>query len=285
MWHGCHSRGTQGDAAVVKLAGSDGTELWRISLDGTASSGADLFNAVALDSYGNAVAAGWLVNTGRFTDYSVAKVNGPDGALLWHTDLYGTDPNGYDQALAVAVDAAGDVLSTGRLDNGNGTPPRSDIGVVKLAGADGAERWRRSFNPGQHADLGEGRSIAVDAAGDVVAGGFTENPDWVIALKLRGADGGDFTPEWFYADLARGGRSSPEPPGGPGGGSPTAPEVRARDHAFAAAVGQEPLAGWLESPSFPSDKQRPPPTEAGLPGFLDFGWPALLERAFCWSLL
>src|SRR6185295_12710793 len=121
-----------------------GHELWRRVIDGTSSS-TDVANAVAVDAAGDVAAAGFTTNGGS-SDFTVVRVNGADGTLLWPAPVT-IDGDGVDfddYANAVAVDAAGNVVAAGVLDNtGTDGDNGVDFTVVALAAADGAERWRQ----------------------------------------------------------------------------------------------------------------------------------------------
>lgn len=186
------------DFTVVKLAGSDGTPLWAAPalIDGTAH-GFDAASGVALDASGDVFAVGYTQNTATLFDFTVVKVAGASGAALWPAPvaLNGTAGAG-DFADAVAVDAAGDVVAVGRMRNAN--KGLSDFTVVKLAGADGALRWPQRFHlsgsgPGDE----EALAVAVDAAGNVIAAGYTDNGATGLDLtvvKLAAANGASLWP-------------------------------------------------------------------------------------------
>src|SRR6187402_1392456 len=82
----------------------------------------------------------------------VKRYNGPAG--------------GTDSALAVAVDAVGNVFVTGSSNQAGGM---SDMYTAKYAGASGALIWER------RRPANESRTIAVDATGNAVisGGGYT----------------------------------------------------------------------------------------------------------------
>ena len=86
------------------------------------------------------------------------KLNGASGTELWRQVINGT-ANGEDQALAVAVGGAGNVIAAGFTTN-SGTG--SDFTVIKFNGADGAELWRQVIN---------GTANAGDQALAVTVGG------------------------------------------------------------------------------------------------------------------
>ncbi len=180
--------GTLRDFTVVKFSGADGTELWRQVINGTANDNDEAL-AVAVDAAGNVVAAGRTRNTATLGDFAVVKFSGIDGTELWRQEINGT-ANNNDEALAVAVDGAGDVVAAGKTWN---TDTFTDFAVVKFSGVDGTELWRKVIN-GTANDFDEARAVRVDGAGDVVAAGFTRNTGTsndLTVVKLRGTDGGD----------------------------------------------------------------------------------------------
>jgi hypothetical protein len=176
---------------VVKLDGASGAELWRYVVTGTASGFSDGASSVAVDAAGDVVAAGALTNTGTQADFTVLKVNGSSGVKLWRQTLNGT-ANGFDRANAVALDAAGDVVAAGFLAN---TATGSDFTVVKFDGATGAERWRQVVPSPSGCCGGGAQTVTVDAAGDVVAAGWTTDadatPNFFTVMKFDGASGAE----------------------------------------------------------------------------------------------
>ena len=117
---------------VVKLSGPSGARLWRRAVSGIAISSTAF--AVTVDAGGDVVAAG-ATTTGGFSDFTVAKLSGPSGARLWRRVINGPG-NANDEAFAVAVDAGGDVVAAGSINN---TGTGEDFAVVKLRGADGGD--------------------------------------------------------------------------------------------------------------------------------------------------
>jgi hypothetical protein len=179
--------GTGPDFTVAKFSGVDGTEQWRQVIDGTAN-GADGALAVAVDSSGDVLAAGFTTNTGTSADFTVIKLSGANGTVLWDQRIDGTAVNAFDRALAVAVNASGDVVAAGFTDNIN---TGLDFTVIKFSGADGTVLWDQRIN-GTANGLDAARAVVVDAAGNVVAGGTTFNTGTSVdftVVKLSGADG------------------------------------------------------------------------------------------------
>jgi hypothetical protein len=180
---------TREDFMVLKVNGTNGVELWRQTLNGTANE-IDRANAVALDAAGDVVAAGFLANTTTGADFTVVKFDGATGAERWRQVV--PSPSGccVGGAQTVTVDAAGDVIAAGWTTDADAAP--NFFTVIKFDGASGTERWRRIIPTPSSCCL-SGVS-AVDAAGDVVAAGSVQDNEGshYTVVKLRGSDGGDF---------------------------------------------------------------------------------------------
>jgi hypothetical protein len=161
---------------------------WQVTLNGTADR-AELATGVTVDAAGDVVADGWTDNRGSLNDFTVVKVAGASGAEVWRAVIVGTAQR-FDVAQAVTVDAAGDVLVAGMTSNaGTG----GDFTVVKFSGSSGAERWRAVID-GTGTSNDEARAVTVDAAGDAVAAGWTENRGSgldVTVAKVAGASGAE----------------------------------------------------------------------------------------------
>jgi outer membrane protein assembly factor BamB len=180
---------TEVDMTIVKVRASDGALLWRRDVDGAASR-FDRAWAVAVDAAGDVVAAGYTENPG--TAFTVVKVHGSDGTELWRRTI---DVGGNEaEATSVAVDGAGDVVAAGVFTDLTEPPlPLAELAVVKLAGATGAELWRRTIN-GTATGTDIARAVAVDGSGDVFAAGDTENVmsfQDLTVVKLAGPTGNE----------------------------------------------------------------------------------------------
>ncbi len=93
------------DFVVVKLTGATGAAVWRrVVNEGAASQGAA--NAVAVDTAGRVVAAGFLID--RDTYFTVVTLDGTSGADVARAQISG-GAGGFDEALAVAVHGDGEV--------------------------------------------------------------------------------------------------------------------------------------------------------------------------------
>ncbi len=184
--------GTSLDFLVARLSTVDGSEIWRTELNGTSGAGDEAADLARFDG-GDVVAAGRLDNTGTNWDFTVVRLASANGTELWRYGWNGTS-NDSEEAVAVAVDASGDVVAAGFVRN---IESGEDIAVVKLAGANGAELWRREIM-GSASGTDQAYSVAFDASGDVLVGGLVTNAGTardLIALKLSGSNG---TTIWRY---------------------------------------------------------------------------------------
>ena len=155
--------GFNSEAVVVKLDGNSGAEIWRRYLFCRDPGGV----RIALDAGGAVVAAGRGCPIGTppgSRPFSVVKLEGSSGAERWRYTLDIREGT----AHAVAVDGSGDVVATGDTASDR---TGGDFVVVKVDGQSGTERWRRTVG----APLGGvGDALAIDRAGNVLAGGVIE---------------------------------------------------------------------------------------------------------------
>jgi hypothetical protein len=169
---------------VVRRQGGGGTEQWRTIVRGT-SPGAEEATALALDAAGDVVVVGTLHNETTGNDLSVVKLRADTGAEVWRADVNGA-ASPRERAHAVALDAAGDVYVAGAVwPNGN-----PDFAVVKLDGATGGEVWRTVLAGTAIGDEDEAITVAVDAAGNVYAGGYMTNTALAEDLTVVKLDAG-----------------------------------------------------------------------------------------------
>jgi hypothetical protein len=185
------------DLFVAKL-GPDGSCQWSIQAGDDTNQ--DPWGIVA-DAAGNVLVAGDFEGTmdlgcGTLTsagglDAFVAKLD-PAGNCLWSK---GAGASGIQQAFAVGVDSAGDMLVTGEfytsIDWGCGaltSAGASDVFVAKL-GPDGGCLWSKAFGSG-----GEqwGMGVVADAADDLlVVGHFGQAIDFGCGGLVAGGSGFD----------------------------------------------------------------------------------------------
>jgi hypothetical protein len=166
-----------GDIFVAKFA-SDGAHLWsRRFGDGNAA-------AAAVDASGNVIVAGYFKGAVDFGGGALTSAGGydifvakfaSDGAHLW-SKRFGD--GSYQGADAVAVDASGNVIVTGRggdtIDFGGGALAGNYIFVAKF-GPNGAHLWSKGLGDWTYAYA----VVTVDASGNViVTGAFAGTVDF-----------------------------------------------------------------------------------------------------------
>src|SRR5437773_818868 len=145
------------------------TQAWvaRYNGPGNLDDGA---HAIAGDSSGNVYVTGQSLGSGTGYDYATIKYDSA-GQEQWVARYNGPENSG-DYAVAIAVDASGNVYVTGQS-WGLGTPP--DYATVKYDSA-GQEQWVARYNgPGNGGDFANG--IAVDASGNVYVTGGSDDSD------------------------------------------------------------------------------------------------------------
>jgi uncharacterized delta-60 repeat protein len=125
----------------------------------------DESRSVAVDNSGNVFVTGYAFNSNGNLDAVTIKYS-PAGVLQWVKN-YDRGINDNDQGVKVTVDAAGNsyVVGTSR-----GATSGVDLLVVKYDPA-GTELWASHYN-GVSNSTDEGKSIAVDAAGNVFVCGY-----------------------------------------------------------------------------------------------------------------
>jgi outer membrane protein assembly factor BamB len=168
-----------GGMTVIKLDRETGTPHWITQMSGGAALG------VAVDAAGDVIAAG----SGFGTGMGIVKLSGGTGAELWRAQPRGVFGG---QARALALDRSGNVIVAGTVFN---TEFQPSFAVMKLSGTDGSEQWRHVITPHEFSGGDEARAVAVDATGDVFAGGGvrlftgTDLPEEFTVVKLAGGDG------------------------------------------------------------------------------------------------
>jgi len=199
---------------TAKYGGTDGVLIWKKRF-GTADDAAEntaAVSAVALDGNGNVVVTGISEDgDGSNGIYYTAKYAATDGALLWEKRYFQTvdfSVSFFTPGWAVGIDSRGNVVVTGRSNNG-----AVGFYTAKYAASDGALLWEKRSTV---APVGTGSrwlslyySVALDDRDDVVVAGtsFNErNPDFYTA-KYAATDGAQLWDQRYngnpvnYADL------------------------------------------------------------------------------------
>ena len=153
------------DYFTVKYS-SAGDPVWTARYHGELS-GYNFASALYVDASGNVYVAGTSEGSGTGSDYATVKYD-RDGVEQW-VARYNGPGNRDDEAIALVVDASGNVYVTGRSLG-------SDIGrdyVTVKYDRDGVEQWVARYNgPGNRDD--EATALAVDASGNVYVTGASE---------------------------------------------------------------------------------------------------------------
>jgi Fibronectin type III domain len=148
--------------------------------------GYDRAGAITADGSGNSYLAGAVETTNGASSFAVVKL-GPDGAARWTARYDGSRGGVGGQANAVVVDSGGNVYAAGYVHDGVIFNQDYDYLVVKF-GPDGAQRWAQRYNgPGNYSDFAT--QVAVDAAGNVYATGFSYGQGYDWATLKFGPDG------------------------------------------------------------------------------------------------
>lgn len=148
---------------------ANGQPLWVQTYD--AAKSYDAVSALTLDADANVYVAGYVSWTKPKTqsDYATIKYD-TNGARQW-VATYDGPASGFDEAQAVAVDAARNVYVTGYSDGGTGGVVNYDYATVKVDPS-GAQQWAVRYNgPGNNSDVGV--ALALDAQDHVFVSGWS----------------------------------------------------------------------------------------------------------------
>ena len=157
------SAGTENTDYVVIKYNSNGDEQWAQRYNGPGND-YDAPYGIALDSSGNVYVTGTSTGDGTGFDYTTIKYDN-DGQQQWVKSYNGTG-NGYDAALALAVDASGNVYVTGISTAQNGL---GDCVTIKYD-TDGNQQWAKTYDGAANGN-DYGNSVTVDTSGNVYVTG------------------------------------------------------------------------------------------------------------------
>ena len=189
---------------IAKLEPTDGHIRWRHRLNGTGPEQSTDIGGLLLTHDADPLVAGTIVDPDG-ESIVVTRLASGSGLERWRTELRGTQTDGvYNNGLAAVVDAEGNPIVAGNLQNGPG-PTRGDpytfgdFAVAKLDSSNGSEQWRfilagPLIPSGSSAyTAAEAEVVAVDGAGDVIAAGEVHGPDsssgTLTVVKVAGATG------------------------------------------------------------------------------------------------
>ncbi len=164
------------------------SEMWILKYD---SSGSLLWNklftnynndtegmGIAVDSYGNAFAAGYVYVGPGNSLFAVVKYNS-SGSQVWNTTFGGS---GTESAKSIALDNAGNIYVAGLTGSfGNGSSSYKDVWTVKL-NSTGSILWNRTFGGLNLNDEGDG--IAVTSDGTSYVSGIADSASGSTAKLL-----------------------------------------------------------------------------------------------------
>jgi hypothetical protein len=155
---------------VTTAYSNTGVPLWTNRYDGPGNSSEDNALAIAVDSAGNVVVTGMSTISGK-RDYATIKYSNA-GVPIW-TNRYDGPANGWDEAVAIAVDNGSNVFVTGISWATNGYP---DYATIKYSNL-GEPLWTNRYNgPANREEWA--KAIAVDSSGNVfVTGGSWNGSD------------------------------------------------------------------------------------------------------------
>ncbi|HEV7731512.1 MAG TPA: PQQ-binding-like beta-propeller repeat protein [Candidatus Binatia bacterium] len=170
------------DDSVLRLASATGSVVWTHALPFR-----QVPSVVALDGSGSVFVAITILATGSIPpQIAVRKLDAATGSLVWEEIVAFTERGVGERGLAIAPN--GDVVVAGTAVSGFG---ESVVTVRRLAGATGHEVWRTDIDGGGPEDATSVHQVILDAAGDVLVGGYIGNPTTtdLAFLKLAGGTG------------------------------------------------------------------------------------------------
>jgi uncharacterized delta-60 repeat protein len=172
---------TSSDIVTVKLS-SSGDTLWTRAYNNPAGNEDDEASTIAIDANGNIAVAG-------FSDSDPTAVTNNDyvtlsytsaGTLQWARTYNGLGSQS-DKIAQVGIDALGNVVVTGRSNNGND----DDYVTIKYSSS-GTQLWLRADD---HGDTDRATCLAITAANDIYVSGRSDNgaTDDFLTLKINSA--------------------------------------------------------------------------------------------------
>lgn len=162
--------GTGYDFATILYEATGGQPAWANRYNDP-SNGDDVVADLAVTSQGDVVVAGTSYG-GSSADYSTVLYSGGRGGLIWRS-RYDGPANSYDEAKALAVDAAGNSYVTGLSYNSDGT---NDYATIKYAlNPNITTGWLQleARHNGSGNSYDEAAAVTVDNSNNVYVTGFS----------------------------------------------------------------------------------------------------------------
>ena len=159
---------TETDYATVKY-NSSGKQQWVVRYNGSGDF-YDYANALALDNLGNVYVTGESLSEQTEEDFVTIKYNS-SGIQQWIASYDGPGDS-YDGAYHLVIDKEGNVYVAG---GSAGPGIRQDYVMVKYNAA-GIEQWVACYD-GPESGFDRVMGLAVDAQGNVIATGYSINPE------------------------------------------------------------------------------------------------------------
>lgn len=197
-----------GRPVAMKYMGASGVRSWKfVWPEGQIGSG-NIAADVAIDANNDVVFTGNIERPSLFTeaDYITVKIDGNTGLSLWSRTFSGSS-NGYNEANAVVINAAGDVFVTGSSPVYNAILMASptNYATIKYRGSDGEQQWV-SWYSSSCCRNERATAIAIDSDGFIAVAGRSYNlnsdSDDFATVRYDPASG---TQLWaqFYSTLFR----------------------------------------------------------------------------------
>lgn len=188
------------DMVTYKVDGATGETLWRSAYAGDAAGGRNGGIALAIDSSGNVIVTGFSTDTVGGQNIRAIKYNGTTGVEIWNVAFDGPG-HGADAGYAIALDSAGNAFVTGASFDSAVT--QNNMRTIKFSAATGAIIWSVALDGTAANSADAGNAIGVDAGGDVVVTGTTQDAVGganARTVKYSGATGTELWNNFFNGD-------------------------------------------------------------------------------------
>jgi uncharacterized delta-60 repeat protein len=152
---------------ITIMYNTAGTQQWATQYNGPDSK-YDEARAITVDASGNVYVTGYS-QTAVLTNYDYATVKYNSTGVQQWAQLYNGTGNDLDRANAIAVDATGNVIVTGK--SVGALTAAEDIVTIKYDNS-GVQQWLNRYN-GPSNGYDEGKGIATDPTGAIYISGYS----------------------------------------------------------------------------------------------------------------